>query len=100
MPFFQTPHTTLYYDLFEPDVTIPPPLISPVAPRFILGDSTVLLLHGFAGTPASDFAGQLPSLRTHYRVLAPHLHGYGSSSQRTSYSVTYYRQDVADMLAL
>ncbi len=34
-----------------------------------------------------------------YRVLAPHLHGYGRSPQRASYSVTYYRDDAADMLA-
>ncbi|SRR6266436_6363911 len=77
----------LYYNLFEPTVT------GPHLP-------TVLLLHGFAGTPESDFAGQLPALRMRYRVLAPHLHGYGRSPQRTSYSVTYYRDDAADMLAL
>jgi valacyclovir hydrolase len=87
MPFLQTSDTTLYYDVVEPDLTVPP-------------HSTVLLLHGFAGTPGSDFAGQLPSLCTRYRVLAPHLHGYGRSSQRTSYSVAYYRQDTADMIAL
>lgn len=87
MSFLQTPNATLYYDTFEPDLTVPP-------------HSTVLLLHGFAGTPESDFSGQLPSLRTRYRVLAPHLHGYGRSSQRSSYSVAYYRQDTADMLAL
>jgi len=88
MPFFQTPNATLYYDLFEPEVTIPH--LSP----------TVLLLHGYAATPESDFAGQLPSLRTRYRVLAPHLHGYGRSSHRTSYSINYYREDAADMIAL
>ncbi len=87
MPFLQTPNAALYYDVFELDVTVSP-------------CPTVLLLHGFAGTPTSDFAGQLPSLRTRYRVLAPHLHGYGRSSQRTSYRVTYYRDDAADMLAL
>lgn len=87
MPFLQTSNATLYYETFEPDFTVPP-------------HSTVLLLHGFAGTPNSDFAGQLPSLRTRYRVLAPHLHGYGRSSQRSGYSVTYYQQDTADMLAL
>src|SRR5712692_8651250 len=87
MPFLQTSNATLYYETFEPDLTVPP-------------HSTVLLLHGFAGTPNSDFAGQLPSLRTRYRVLAPHLHGYGRSSQRSGYSVTYYQQDAADMLAL
>ncbi len=40
----------LYYNLFEPVVT------GPHLP-------TVLLLHGFAGTPENDFAGQLPALR-------------------------------------
>ncbi len=91
MPFLQAPNTALYYDIFEPDFTMSSP---PVARQ------VVLLLHGFAGTPESDFAGQLPQLRTRYRVLAPHLHGYGQSTQRTSYTVTYYREDVADMVAL
>src|SRR5260221_9194757 len=91
MPFLQAPNTALYYDIFEPDFTMSSP---PVARQ------VVLLLHGFAGTPESDFAGQLPHLRTRYRVLAPHLHGYGQSTQRTSYTVTYYREDVADMVAL
>ena len=91
MPFLQTPTTTLYYDIFEPDFTATsPPADSQV----------VLLIHGFAGTPESDFAGQIPHLRTRYRLLAPHLHGYGRSTQRTSYTVTYYREDVADMVAL
>ena len=91
MPFLQAPNATLYYDFIEPDFTATSqPVESPV----------VLLLHGFAGTPQSDFAGQIPHLRTRYRVLAPHLHGYGYSTQRTSYAVTYYREDVADMLAL
>jgi valacyclovir hydrolase len=87
MPYFQTPNATLYYELLEPDVTMQPRPI-------------VLLLHGYASTPESDFAGQLPSLHTRYRVLAPHLHGYGRSSHRTSYSINYYRQDAADMIAL
>lgn len=91
MPFLQTPTTTLYYDILEPDFTVTSlPVDSPV----------VLLIHGFAGTPESDFAGQIPRLGTRYRVLAPHLHGYGRSTQRTSYTVTYYREDVADMIAL
>src|SRR6266481_4291889 len=91
MPFLQAPNTALYYDIFEPDFTMSSP---PVARQ------VVLLLHGFAGTPESDFAGQIPHLRTRYRFLAPHLHGYGRSTQRTSYTVTYYREDVADMVAL
>ena len=91
MPFLQTPNATLYYDIFEPDFTMSSPPVS----RQVL-----LLIHGFAGTPESDFSGQIPHLRTHYRVLAPHLHGYGRSTQRTSYTVTYYREDVADMIAL
>jgi len=91
MPFLQTPATTLYYDIFEPDFT---------ATSLPVDSQVVLLIHGFAGTPESDFAGQLPHLRTRYRVLAPHLYGYGRSAQRTSYTVTYYREDVADMVAL
>src|SRR5437667_12559889 len=91
MPFLQTPAAALYYDIFEPDFSsASPPVDSQV----------VLLLHGFAGIPGSDFAGQIPHLRARYRVLAPHLHGYGRSTQRTGYTVTYYREDVADMVAL
>lgn len=91
MSFLETPNCILYYDIFEPDVTPPSPFSQPAA---------VLLLHGFAGTPESDFAGQLSRLRNHYRVLAPHLHGYGRSSQRTRYPVSYYRDDVVDLIAL
>src|SRR6266852_6049630 len=66
MPFLQTPNATLYYDVFEPDATVS-------------SGPIILLLHGFAGTPESDFAGQLPSLRTRYCFLAPHHHGYWRS---------------------
>lgn len=91
MPFLQTPTTTLYYDIFEPDFTATSPPVD---------SQVVLLIHGFAGTPESDFSGQIPHLRTRYRVLAPHLHGYGRSTQRTGYTVNYYREDVADMVTL
>src|ERR1700736_408847 len=90
MPYLRTLNAILYYDIFEPDFTKPPPFEV----------QTVLLIHGFAGTPESDFAGQLPALRSRYRVLAPHLHGYGRSSQRQSYTTSYYRNDVADLVAL
>ncbi|GAC1360440.1 MAG: 2-succinyl-6-hydroxy-2,4-cyclohexadiene-1-carboxylate synthase [Ktedonobacteraceae bacterium] len=91
MPFFDAPHATLYYDVFAPDITENAVEVS---------SHTVLLLHGFAGTPMSDFAAQLPRLTSQYTVVAPHLHGYGRSSHRTSYSISYYREDVADLLAL
>jgi pimeloyl-ACP methyl ester carboxylesterase len=91
MPLLETPNATLYYDIFEPDFTVLPD------PPHI---HTVLLLHGFAGTPENDFAGQLPHLRSRYRVLAPHLHGYGRSSQRTTYRLSFYRDDVEDMITL
>ncbi len=90
MPFLTTPNCTLYYDVFGPDAEA-------------AGASqaeTVLLLHGFGGTPESDFAGQLPLLRQRYRVVAPHLHGYGRSSQRSRYPVSYYRDDVVDVITL
>ncbi|HLI05523.1 MAG TPA: alpha/beta hydrolase [Ktedonobacteraceae bacterium] len=88
MPFLATPNCTLYYDVFEPDVAA-------------AGEAeTVLLAHGFGGTAESDFAGQLPKLRLRYRVVAPHLHGYGKSSQRSRYPVSYYRDDVVDLIAL
>src|SRR6266705_5054888 len=91
MPFLETPNTTMYYELLEPDSESiasagPPP--------------TVLLIHGFGGTPESDFKGQLPALRSYYRVIAPHLHGYGRSTRRSSYALSFYRDDAADMVTL
>lgn len=91
MPFFSTAHTTMYYDILKPDFTeagqrTPSPYL--------------LLIHGFGGTPESDFAGQLPILRQRYRVIAPHLHGYGRSAHRTAYSLTFYHDDAADLAAL
>jgi valacyclovir hydrolase len=81
----------MYYDIFESDFTT-------------ANDRTtqphLLLIHGFGGTPASDFAGQLPILRQRYRVIAPHLHGYGRSTHRTAYSLTFYHEDAADLAAL
>lgn len=91
MPFFSTAHTTMYYDLFAPDFTATDQRTSV---------SHVLLIHGFGGTPESDFARQLPTLRQRYRVIAPHLHGYGRSTHRAAYSLTFYHDDAADLAAL
>ena len=91
MPFFSTMHTTMYYDIFTSDFTTAGNSTSP---------SNVLLIHGFGGTPASDFAGQLPILRQGYQVIAPHLHGYGRSTHRTTYTLTFYWEDAADLAAL
>jgi 3-oxoadipate enol-lactonase len=87
MPVYQTRYTLVYYDLF-------------LSERSPATDTTLLLVHGFAGTPASDFADHLPTLCHHYRVLAPHLHGYGRSTPRQVYTPTCYREDVADLVAL
>lgn len=86
MPFIATARSMLYYDFLCKEITSTA--------------ETVLLLHGFAGTPQTDFAAQLSSLTVQYNVLAPHLHGYGRSSHRTSYNTTYYREDATDMIAL
>lgn len=92
MPALQTKHTRrFYYDFFPANLTT--------------GDSlahapVLLLVHGFASTPTSDFAAQLPAFQTRYQVLAPHLSGYGRSSPRETYSLDYYRESVADLLAL
>jgi valacyclovir hydrolase len=97
MPYLTTPNATLYYDIFARDVTssaAQQPDQSPHAPQ------TVLLIHGFAGTSESDFAAHLPRLRSQYSILAPHLHGYGRSSHRSGYALSYYREDVADLVAL
>jgi len=91
MPFFSTAHTIMYYDIFESDFTSPGNRTPP---------SNLLLIHGFGGTPASDFAAQLPLLRQRYRVIAPHLHGYGRSTHRTAYTLTFYHEDAADLAAL
>jgi valacyclovir hydrolase len=91
MPFLDTPNTTMYYDVSEPNFT-----------NLSLASQlhTVLLIHGFGGTPESDFAGQLPALLSHFRVVAPHLHGYGRSTHRSSYSLSFYRDDAADLVML
>ena len=81
----------MYYDILEPDFTTPGNNIAP---------SNLLLIHGFGGTPESDFAGQLPLLRQRYRVIAPHLHGYGRSTHREAYNLTFYHDDAADLAAL
>ena len=91
MAFFTAPHATLYYDIFSSDIT---------ESAAEVPSHVVLLLHGFMGIPTSDFAAQLPRLKSQYTVLAPHLHGYGLSSHRTMYSLSYYREDVADLVAL
>jgi valacyclovir hydrolase len=91
MPFFSTTHTKMYYDIFEPNFT---------AASNDPALSNLLLIHGFGGTPVSDFAGQLPVLRQRYRVIAPHLHGYGRSSHRQTYDLTFYQDDAADLAAL
>lgn len=91
MPFLATPHTTMYYDSFMPDITAADSDSSP---------TSVLLIHGFGGTPESDFANQLPLLRQGYRVIAPHLHGYGRSTRRARYDISFYRDDVGDLVAL
>ena len=81
----------MYYDIFEPDVTAPDRRTSPLP---------LLLIHGFGGTPESDFAGQLPILRQRYCVIAPHLHGYARSTHRTAYTLTFYHEDAADLAVL
>jgi hypothetical protein len=51
MPFLDTSNTTIYYDIFEPNFTT-----SPLSYQ----GYTLLLIHGFGGTPESDFGVQLP----------------------------------------
>jgi pimeloyl-ACP methyl ester carboxylesterase len=88
VPFLELNHTTLYYDFVTSNIT-PEATVRPL-----------LLLHGFMGTPTSDFAEQIPHLRQKYTILVPHLHGHGYSSHRTTYTISYYREDVADIVAL
>jgi len=79
----------MYYDVFEADFTAQNSY-----------PASVLLVHGFGGTPESDFAGQLSRLRQRFRVVAPHLHGYGRSTHRASYATSFYRDDASDLAAL
>src|SRR3954463_9333222 len=90
MPTLLTQHSLLYYDLFSPEI----------ARTSFSSPKTLLLVHGFAGTPTSDFADQLPAFQARYQVLAPHLHGYGQSTHRKAYTLDFYRADVADLVAL
>ena len=88
MPLIDLNHTSLYYDFVTSNIT---------------QETTrrpLLLLHGFLGTPGSDFAAQMPRLVQEYTIVAPHLHGHGHSSHRTSYTTSYYQEDVADIVAL
>jgi valacyclovir hydrolase len=91
MPYLDTSNTTMYYDVFEPNFT--------ALPQSSQVDS-LLLIHGFGGTPESDFGAQMSVLRKHFRVIAPHLHGYGRSSHRSTYKVSFYRDDASDLAAL
>ncbi len=91
MPFLNTSNTTMYYDIFEPNFT---------KLSFSSQVNTILLIHGFGGTPESDFGAQLPALHSHFRVIAPHLHGYGRSTHRNSYALSFYRDDANDLATL
>lgn len=88
MSFLELKHTSLYYDFVPSNIT-----------QEAIGQP-LLLLHGFLGTPTSDFAAQIPHLLREYTIIAPHLHGHGHSSHRTAYTTAYYREDVADIIAL
>jgi pimeloyl-ACP methyl ester carboxylesterase len=88
MPFLELTHTSLYYDFVTSNIT------QEATKR------PLLLLHGFLGTPGSDFVDQMPHLLQEYTIIAPHLHGHGHSSHRTTYTTSYYREDVTDIIAL
>ncbi|HYX48699.1 MAG TPA: alpha/beta hydrolase [Ktedonobacteraceae bacterium] len=91
MPYLDTSHTIMYYDVFESNFT--------AVPRSSQVDS-LLLIHGFGGIPESDFAAQLPVFQRQFRVIAPHLHGYGRSTHRTRYNPSFYRDDANDLAKL
>ncbi len=91
MPYLDTSNTTMYYDIFEQTFT--------TMPQSYQGN-IVLLIHGFGGTPESDFRAQLPVLLGHFRVIAPHLHGYGCSTHRKSYKLSFYRDDANNLATL
>jgi valacyclovir hydrolase len=91
MPFLDTSNTIMYYDVFESNFTTMP---------LSSQENTLLLIHGFGGTPESDFGAQLPVLKSYFRVVVPHLHGYGRSTHRQTYNITFYRDDASDLATL
>ena len=91
MPYLDTSNTIMYYDIFEPNFTA----ISLTSQR-----NSLLLIHGFGGTSEGDFEAQLLVLQSHFRVIAPHLHGYGRSTHRNSYTLSFYRDDANDLATL
>ena len=91
MPYLVTSNTTMYYDIFEPNFTAMP---------LTSQSNCLLLIYGFGGTPESDFGAQLPVLQSQFRVIAPHLHGYGRSTHRADYSLSFYRDDAHDLATL
>lgn len=91
MPYLATPYATLYYDIFAQDITAS---TTQQPGQSQQASQTVLLIHGFAGTPESDFAAQIPQLHTQYIVLAPHLHGYGHSSHRSCHTTNFPPKNV------
>ena len=44
------------------------------------GAATVLLLHGWGGTAAGNWATAMPTLARDFHVVAPDLHGHGAAS--------------------
>jgi valacyclovir hydrolase len=92
MPFLHTANTNMYYDIFELNFT--------TMPLSSQENTSLLLIHGFGGTPESDFGAQLPVLQSHFRVIAPHMHGYGRSTHRNSYNPSFYRDDASDLASL
>jgi valacyclovir hydrolase len=91
MPFLDTSNTIMYYDVFESNFTTMP---------LSSQENALLLIHGFGGTPESDFGAQLPVLKSYFRVVAPHLHGYGRSTHRQTYNISFYRDDASDLATL
>jgi 2-succinyl-6-hydroxy-2,4-cyclohexadiene-1-carboxylate synthase len=64
------------------------------------GERPLLLLHGFTGF-RQDFAGQLPALSQHGRVLAPDLRGHGESGRTgdpASYGLDLLTADLLGLL--
>jgi pimeloyl-ACP methyl ester carboxylesterase len=62
------------------------------------GERPLVLVHGFSGF-RQDFAGQLPELARHGRVLAPDLRGHGESGRGEAGSYGFAAL-VADLLGL
>lgn len=60
----------------------------------------LLLLHGGLGTARLHWWREIPFFAERFRVIAPDMRGYGSSSPPRDFPLDFYQRDADDMAAL